>query len=98
MSKKLTLNIDEELISFAHSYSRQNGLSVSRLFEQYLDRLRTTDRTQELKPTIAFLYGLFEDAPIPDKKELRKAFHDKNSQQAELSQGSRRSDQQVRGT
>ena len=65
MSKKLTLNIDEELISFAHSYSRQNGLSVSRLFEQYLDRLRTTDRTQELKPTIAFLYGLFEDAPIP---------------------------------
>ena len=87
MSKKLTLKIDEELISFAHSYSRQNGLSVSRLFEQYLDRLRTTDRTQELKPTIAFLYGLFEDAPIPEKKELRKAFHDKDSQQAELSRG-----------
>lgn len=49
MSKKLTLNIDDELITFAHSYSQQNGLSISKLFEQYLTRLRSTDQKQELK-------------------------------------------------
>lgn len=31
MQKKLTLNIDDELINFAHTYSRQNGLSISKL-------------------------------------------------------------------
>ncbi|HOJ98087.1 MAG TPA: DUF6364 family protein [Termitinemataceae bacterium] len=80
MSKKLTLNIDDELISFAHSYSKQNGLSISKLFEQYLYRLRTTiEQPQELNPKTASLYGLFQDSPIPDKKQLRKSFHEKGS-------------------
>jgi len=79
MSKKLTLNVDDDLIDFAHSYSRQNGLSISKLFEQYLDRLRTTDQKQDLNPKTTVLYGLFQDSPIPDKKALRKVFHEKNS-------------------
>ena len=79
MPKKLTLNIDDELITFAHSYSEQNGLSISKLFEQYLNRLRSTDQKQELNSKTATLYGLFQDSPIPDKKQLRKAFHEKNS-------------------
>ena len=79
MPKKLTLNIDDELISFAHYYSQQNGLSISKLFEQYLNRLRTTDQKQELNPKTASLYGLFRDSPIPDKKQLRNKFHEKNS-------------------
>lgn len=79
MPKKLTLNIDEELISFAHSYSRQNGLSISKLFEQYLAHLQTTDQKRELNPKTANLYGLFQESPIPDKKQLRKTFHEKNS-------------------
>ncbi len=79
MSKKLTLNIDKELISFAHSYSKQIGLSISKLFEQYLARLRTTEQKQELNPKTANLYGLFQDSPIPDKKQLRKSFHEKSS-------------------
>ncbi len=79
MPKKLTLSIDDELIAFAHSYSQQNGLSISKLFEQYLTRLRMTDQKQELNPKTANLYGLFQDSPIPDKKQLRKTFHEKNS-------------------
>ena len=79
MPKKLTLNIDDELITFAHSYSQQNGLSISKLFEQYLNRLRSTDQRQELNSKTATLYGLFQDSPIPDKKQLRKSFHEKNS-------------------
>lgn len=40
MQKKLTLNIDDELINFAHTYSRQNGLSISKLFEQYFKQIK----------------------------------------------------------
>jgi len=79
MPKKLTLNINDELITFAHSYSRQNGLSISKLFEQYLVRLQTTDQKQELNPKTNILYGSFQNSPIPDKKELRKTFYEKDS-------------------
>ncbi|MCD1656056.1 DUF6364 family protein [Treponema zuelzerae] len=79
MSKKLTLNIDDELITFAHSYSQQNGLSISKLFEQYLNRLRSTDQNQELNSKTTTLYGLFQDSPIPDKKLLRTKFHEKDT-------------------
>ncbi len=79
MSKKLTLNIDDELISFAHDYSKQNGLSISNLFEQYLIRLKHSDIEKEFNPKTNALYGLFQDSPIPDKKALRKSFHEKDS-------------------
>ncbi len=79
MPKKLTLNIDNELISFAHTYSRQNGISVSKLLEQYLNQLRTTDQKLELNPKTSLLYGLFQDSPIPDKNEIRKRFHEKDT-------------------
>jgi len=79
MSKKLTLNIDDELISFAHTYSRQNGVSISKLFEQYLLRLKTTEQKQALNPKTLSIYGLFEQTPIVDKKELRKHFHEKDT-------------------
>lgn len=79
MPKKLTLNIDDELITFAHTYSRQNGLSISKLFEQYLSKLKTTDQKQTLNTKINTLYGLFQDSPIPDKKQLRKTFHEEST-------------------
>jgi len=79
MPKKLTLNIDDKLISFAHTYSKQNGLSISRLFEQYLTRLQTTNQNQDFNPKTNNLYGIFQDLPIPDKKILREQFNEKNT-------------------
>ena len=79
MSKKLTLSIDNELIDFAHLYSLKSGISISRLFEQYLMNLRNTDNQHKLNPKTAALYGIFEKHPIPDKKELRKEFYEKGS-------------------
>ena len=70
MSKKLTLSIDNELIDFAHLYSLKSGISISRLFEQYLINLRNADKQHKLNPKTAALYGIFEKRPIPDKKEL----------------------------
>ena len=55
MQKKLTLNIDDELINFAHTYSRQNGLSISKLFEQYLSKLKTNNQTQPLQSKVQAL-------------------------------------------
>jgi len=79
MSKKLTLNIDDELISFAHRYSKQNGVSISKIFEHYLSLLRSNTMENKLNARATRLYGLFQETPIPDKKELRKIFHEKNS-------------------
>ena len=79
MPKKLTLNIDDELIAFAHAYSHQNGLSISKLFEQYLNKLKTHDQIQTLNLKVNTLYGIFQDSPIPDKNELRKIFNEKST-------------------
>jgi hypothetical protein len=79
MPKKLTLNVDDDLISFIHAYSKRNGVSVSKLFEQYILRLKATNQKSDLNPKTTTLYGLFQDSPIPDKKELRKRFHEKDS-------------------
>ncbi len=79
MSKKLTLNIDDDLITFAHNYSKQNGISVSKLVEQYLCKLKTVSTSQKLNQKTLGLYGIFKDAPIPDKKTLRERFHEKDS-------------------
>ena len=79
MQKKLTLNIDDELINFAHTYSRQNGLSISKLFEQYLSKLKTNNQTQPLQSKVQALYGIFHNSPIPDKNELRQLFNEKSA-------------------
>jgi hypothetical protein len=55
VSKKLTLNIDDELISFAHTYSKQNGISISKLFEQYIIRLKTATKKKSLDPKTSAL-------------------------------------------
>ena len=79
MQKKLTLNIDDELINFAHTYSRQNGLSISKLFEQYLSKLKSNNQTQPLHSKVQALYGIFHTSPIPDKNELRQLFNEKSA-------------------
>jgi len=79
MLKKLILSIDEELIGFAHSYSRQNRLSVSKLFERYLVKLQTAEHKNPSNTKTASLYGVFHEEPIPDKKQLREFFHEKGS-------------------
>jgi hypothetical protein len=70
MAETLTLAVDEELAAFAREYSAQQGI------EEYMARLKTAAAPQRLNPKIAHLYGAFKDAPIPDKAELRRCFHE----------------------
>ncbi len=79
MQKKLTLSIDEDLIKFAHHFSKETNQSISKMVEEYLLQLKKHNNDKNVNPRIENLYGIFEDQPIPDKKELRKMFHDKSN-------------------
>ena len=48
MDKKLTLNVDENLIKFAHNYSKKTHQSISHLIEKYLERLRSEIANENL--------------------------------------------------
>jgi len=78
MSKKLTLSIDEDLIEFAHHFSKETNKSISKMVEEYLLELKKQNNKNNINPRVEGLYGIFEDKPIPGKKELRKMFHDKS--------------------
>lgn len=79
MTKKLTLSIDEDLIEFAHRFSKETNKSISKMVEEYLLELKKQNNKNNINPRVNSLYGIFENKPIPDKKELRKMFHDKSN-------------------
>lgn len=78
MDKKLTLNVDENLIKFAHNYSKKTHQSISHLIEKYLERLRSEISNENLSEETEELYGILKEKNIPDKKEMRKRFYEKS--------------------
>ena len=76
MSHKLTLTIDERIISFAKDYSRQTHQSISAIVQRYFDRLQQQIDLRHLSPESAELYGMIE-GDLPDKRSMREAFHEK---------------------
>ena len=82
MKKKLILSINDDLIDFAHDFSKETNQSISHIVEEYLAELKKQQekgaKEQKLNKRIEKLYGAFENEPIPDKKDLRIAFHEKN--------------------
>ena len=78
MDKKLTLNIDESLIKFAHTYSKKTKQSISSLFEKYLFRLKKDIDTNNISPEAAEIYGILENTELPYKKEMRKQIYEKS--------------------
>ncbi len=43
MKKKLTLSINDDLIDFAHEFSRETNQSISHIVEEYLIELKKTE-------------------------------------------------------
>ena len=78
MHKKLTLNIDDSIIDFAHTYSKSTHQSISSMVEKYFKNLKNTNENTNLTQTTMELYGIFSDNPLPDKKEMRGKFHEKS--------------------
>ena len=73
MNTKLTLNIDEFVITKAKSYAKKNSTSLSKLIENYLTSLNQ-QKTEKLRvsPLVESLTGVLSD----DKKSSAKEYVD----------------------
>ena len=78
MNKKLTLNVDESLIDFAKTYSKNSNQSISSIFEKYLIRLKTETKEVKISEDARELYGIICKNELPDKKEMRKKLYEKS--------------------
>ena len=77
MNRKLTLSMDSNMIDFAHNFSKKTNKPISKIIENYFMELKeqsTTDLPKDLEE----LYGIFEGIEVPDKKEMRRMFHEKD--------------------
>ncbi|GHV72389.1 hypothetical protein AGMMS49928_29180 [Spirochaetia bacterium] len=75
MTGKLTLSLDAGVIEFAHDFSRKSQKSVSKIIEDYFVELKRKSEP-ELPKEVAELCGIIKGMNIPEKKELRRIFHE----------------------
>ena len=78
MTRKLTLSMDSNVVEFAHNFSKKYNKSISKIIEDYFKILKEQNTT-ELPKDLKDIYGIFEGIDSPDKKELRRTFHEKYS-------------------
>jgi len=71
MTTKLTLTIDDSVISVAKKYAKNKGKSLSDIVENYLMTLTTKESKDEtISPRILKLMGTIE---LPDDFDYKKA-------------------------
>ena len=78
MITNLTVNMDSEVIEFANDFSQRVNKPLSKIIEDYFIDLKEED-IYDLPKDLQEIYGIFEGIDVPDKKELRKMFHEKHS-------------------
>ncbi|MBI4876490.1 MAG: toxin-antitoxin system protein [Acidobacteria bacterium] len=71
---KLTLSVDESVVSRAKSYARRRGTSVSKLVENYLKTLAAPAESGEDPPILRSLRGILKKG---DREAYRKHLADK---------------------
>lgn len=77
MYKKLTLNIEEDLISFIHDFAKKSKQSVSNIFKQYISQLKEKNSWATLSKRTSALYWILKKSKIQNKKQLFKEYHEK---------------------
>lgn len=65
---KLTLSVDEGVVERAKQYAANNGTSVSRLVEQYLDSVSRPIDLNSLPPHLRSLVGVVKAPPDFDAR------------------------------
>jgi len=69
---KLTLSVDERVVSAAKRYAALRGTSVSRLVEEYLALAsRQPDDQEEMPPILARLRGVLKGSRL-DERDYRR--------------------------
>ena len=80
MNTKLTLTIDDNIISEAKKYAAQKRISLSKLVEFYFSSLTSsaTKNAEKLPPITSALYGMVKNVKVAnDRKALEDALIDK---------------------
>ena len=77
-NQKLTLSLNADIVKFAHSYSRKSGRPVSHIVENYFRELKASDNS-DIPREVAELRGILKGAKMPNKKEMRRIFHEDHS-------------------
>lgn len=67
MKTKLTLSIDPEVIEKAHQQAKQERVSVSQLFSDFIRHRQITENGLGI-PTIDSMLGILKNYPIDDSK------------------------------
>ena len=75
INQKLTLSLDTDIVNFAHFYSKKSGRPVSKIVENYFRELKMRVNP-DIPKEVAELRGILKGAKLPDKKELRRIFHE----------------------
>ena len=78
MNTKLTLNLDKGVIDQAKSYAKDNGVSLSKLIESYLDSLTTrSEKKSKISQLVKSLTGVIPSGKYEDKKDYKDYLSEK---------------------
>ncbi|MFC2116195.1 DUF6364 family protein [Bacteroidota bacterium] len=80
MNTKLTLTIEQRIITKAKKYAKKRGRSLSDIVENYLKAItrEKDDSEVEISPLVKSLHGSFKvPSDFDYKKELEKGLSDK---------------------
>jgi hypothetical protein len=78
VNTKLTLNLDKGVIDQAKSYAKDNGVSLSKLIESYLDSLPTrSEKKSKISPLVKSLTGVIPSGKYEVKKDYKDYLFEK---------------------
>lgn len=78
MNTKLTLKLEDSVISRAKVYARANNISLSKMIENYLQALTEKQSKEiEISPLVASLLGVIGPQEGNPKKDYTKYLSDK---------------------
>ncbi|MDR2706906.1 MAG: DUF6364 family protein [Planctomycetaceae bacterium] len=78
MNEQIMITLNSDIAEFANSFSERVNKPISEIIENYFITLQNNDKS-DLPPDLAELCGILEGIEAPDKKELRRMFHDKDN-------------------
>ena len=72
MNTKLTLSLSKGIIEEAKLYARENKMSLSKLFENYLNLITKSPSTRrKISPLVESLTGVIPNENVDERKEYR---------------------------
>ena len=70
MDVKLTLSLDKRVIDQAKKYARRNNTSLSKLIENYLGKVTSSDKENtKISPLVKSLSGVVDLSRMEDRKK-----------------------------